>query len=85
MACVVTDKCMNCDGVKYCVSSCAYECLFDAGTQVVIDVENCVSCRTCLQCKNEAIVDDHNATESQIEFNVMKVAELKKSGAEVLR
>ncbi len=53
---VITEKC-NRD--MLCVAVCPTECIYDIGSQLVIDPEECIDCGSCeAECPAEAIFEE---------------------------
>jgi ferredoxin len=65
---VVTESCVGC---KYtdCVGVCPVECFHEGPNFLVIDPDVCIDCGICIaECPVEAIVDEKDLTEAQIEY-----------------
>ena len=85
MAHVVTD---NCNGCKFtdCVLVCPVDCFYDAGSQLVIDPDECIDCSACVaECPVEAIWAEDELPEElviHIELNAVRAAEVRDDGGE---
>jgi len=76
----------NCQGCKFtdCVMVCPVDCFYDAGTQLVIDPDECIDCSACVaECPVEAIyAEDELPDETALEFNIAQAEELRDRGDE---
>ena len=68
MTFVVTENCIKC---KYtdCVEVCPVDCFHEGPNFLVIDPDECIDCAICVpECPIEAIFDEDDLPEDQLEF-----------------